>query len=980
MAINFRVKVYELNQSSGSWVGKGTGVVSLKYLPTVSSVGLQVLSDESERLGSVVLETKVCVNQDVYRRQGETIITWTDEYLDNKELALSFQDKDATQDIWNRLCNIQGWVTTPSESERNGNGSQLVTVENSSSTDTPAEAAKEQKRDSSEKKAATGLDNERSSIADSSNNESSAHANENGKSAQDNEQAMSYNVAVTELPEPTEENIHDILTFFDQLVGTAGMVRDYYARLILDPDYGEIKRAANEKDEADPEKKPEKAPISFEKNKSYLALLVELFPSLEEKQNMKALHELFDIIRAASLINEPKIFEFLLSDQYFEQVVGILEYDPDIPNRPNHRNYLKTHVRHKEVVPVKNEEILQKVHQNFRITFFKDVLLPRALDESTFSLLGDMELMNGIEIATALHGDSEFLTQLFSLLKAQNTTKSKRAEVIAFLQDLCSLAKKMQVPSRHAFYRSLIEKSGGFFSIFSTVLADEESLSSERVHVGDILKLSLEHDPELLRTYILNQKCHPKAPPKDTEVRVPKQEFAKPVETGADANGESLPLMAQLIKRLVYDSEPGMQAQACDVLKTMLDPETMEVNEKEKFLGLFYDYYIQWLVYPLNFAGDENEFLKFPDILDSRTIKESKTETATSRVGTDADSYKLTLHREKSDSTREFHQLSRSECRKLLGTQRVAHHHITELLSFCVQTHGYRIKYFVMRNDIVMKVLRLLHSKDKYLVLDAIRFVRTCIGLKDSFYNRYLVREDLLQGLFAIFLENGPRNNLINSSIIEMVEFIRMENLKKLVSYIVEKFGDVLKKADYVDTYPALKAVYDKNRKENDASEGKHATESVNNVKPAGQPFGTYGARQLESQAEEDKYFEESPNRTKKTGHTGESVENGHMQRKPVDRVDTPAKFMPRSSIVSSNDDDEDDIPFAKGKDISKSASQDAAKRDRNDLHGKEASKQEKSDINTSFDQNGGSSAPEGKRRKLHKVKISFENITKTGL
>ena len=37
------------------------------------------------------------------------------------------------------------------------------------------------------------------------------------------------------------------------------------------------------------------------------------------------------------------------------------------------------------------------------------------------------------------------------------------------------------------------------------------------------------------------------------------------------------------------------------------------------------------------------------------------------------------------------------------------------------------------------RVLRLLYRREKWLVVAAVRFLRTCLGLKDDFYNRYLV-------------------------------------------------------------------------------------------------------------------------------------------------------------------------------------------------------------------------------------------------
>ncbi len=66
--------------------------------------------------------------------------------------------------------------------------------------------------------------------------------------------------------------------------------------------------------------------------------------------------------------------------------------------------------------------------------------------------------------------------------------------------------------------------------------------------------------------------------------------------------------------------------------------------------------------------------------------------------------------------------------------------HIVELFNYCVTNHCYRIKYFVLRNNLVEKVLKLLHRREKWLVIAAVRFLRACLSAKDDFYNRYLVR------------------------------------------------------------------------------------------------------------------------------------------------------------------------------------------------------------------------------------------------
>lgn len=58
--------------------------------------------------------------------------------------------------------------------------------------------------------------------------------------------------------------------------------------------------------------------------------------------------------------------------------------------------------------------------------------------------------------------------------------------------------------------------------------------------------------------------------------------------------------------------------------------------------------------------------------------------------------------------------------------------------------------------------------------LGALRFMRKIIGLKDEFYNRYIIGGNLFQPVVDAFRRNNGRYNLLDSAIIEMFEFIKL--------------------------------------------------------------------------------------------------------------------------------------------------------------------------------------------------------------
>lgn len=59
-------------------------------------------------------------------------------------------------------------------------------------------------------------------------------------------------------------------------------------------------------------------------------------------------------------------------------------------------------------------------------------------------------------------------------------------------------------------------------------------------------------------------------------------------------------------------------------------------------------------------------------------------------------------------------------------------------------------------------------------VTGALRFMRKIVGLKEEFYNRYIIKGNLFKPIISLFRRNGDRYNLLNSALIELFEFIRV--------------------------------------------------------------------------------------------------------------------------------------------------------------------------------------------------------------
>lgn len=232
----------------------------------------------------------------------------------------------------------------------------------------------------------------------------------------------------------------------------------------------------------------------------------------------------------------------------------------------------------------------------------------------------------------------------------------------------------------------------------------------------------------------------------------------------ANNTEEEQMLLNIVIEQMLRDRDPelGGAVQLMGVLRILLDPESMlaSVNKSEKadFLNFFYKHSIQTLIAPLleNTTGE-------------KPLKE------------------------------DYHTV------QLLGL-------VLELLSFCVEHHTYHIKTCILNKDLLRRILVLMRSTHTFLVLGALRFMRKIIALKDDYYNRYIIKGNLFAPVIDAFLRNNGRYNLLDSAILELFDFIRLEDIKSLCSHVVENYGKILDDVEYVQIFKALKTRYDQHQ------------------------------------------------------------------------------------------------------------------------------------------------------------------------
>ncbi|XP_026532502.1 serine/threonine-protein phosphatase 4 regulatory subunit 3B isoform X3 [Notechis scutatus] len=650
-----RVKVYTLNEER-QWDDRGTGHVSSTYVERLKGMSLLVRAESD---GSLLLESKINPNT-AYQKQQDTLIVWSE--AENYDLALSFQEKAGCDEIWEKICQVQG-------------------------KDPSVEVTQDLIDESEEER-------------------------------------------FEEMPETS--HLIDLPTCE---LNKLEEIADLVTSVLSSP----IRR--------------EKLALALE-NEGYIKKLLQLFQLCENLENTEGLHHLYEIIRGILFLNKATLFEVMFSDECIMDVVGCLEYDPALAQPKRHREFLTKTAKFKEVIPITDSELRQKIHQTYRVQYIQDIILPTpsVFEENFLSTLTSFIFFNKVEIVSMLQEDEKFLSEVFAQLTDEATDDDKRRELVNFFKEFCAFSQTLQPQNRDTFFKTLAKL--GILPALEIVMGMDDL--QVRSAATDIFSYLVEFSPSMVREFVMQE---------------------------AQQSDDDILLINVVIEQMICDTDPelGGAVQLMGLLRTLIDPENMLATanvrkwkgktEKSEFLNFFYNHCMHVLTAPLLANTSE-------DKTDKDAVVANKNNTIC------PDNYQTA---------------------QLLAL-------ILELLTFCVEHHTYHIKNYIMNKDLLRRVLVLMNSKHTFLALCALRFLRRIIGLKDEFYNRYITKGNLFEPVINALLDNGTRYNLLNSAVVELFEFIRVEDIKSLTAHIVENFYKALESIEYVQTFKGLKTKYEQEK------------------------------------------------------------------------------------------------------------------------------------------------------------------------
>ncbi|NXG17755.1 P4R3B phosphatase, partial [Grallaria varia] len=630
-----RVKVYTLNEDR-QWDDRGTGHVSSSYVERLKGMSLLVRAESD---GSLLLESKINPNTAYQKQQAsiiDTLIVWSE--AENYDLALSFQEKAGCDEIWEKICQVQG-------------------------------------KDPSVEVTQDLIESEEEHIEE-----------------------MPETSPLIDLPACELNKLEEIA--------------DLVTSVLSSP----IRR--------------EKLALALE-NEGYIKKLLQLFQVCENLENTEGLHHLYEIIRGILFLNKATLFEVMFSDECIMDVVGCLEYDPSLAQPKRHREFLTKTAKFKEVIPITDSELRQKIHQTYRVQYIQDIILPTpsVFEENFLSTLTSFIFFNKVEIVSMLQMGYVWLP-------------------LAVVS--CGLVNHT------------------YFHLHSGM--DDLQVRSAAT---DIFSYLVEFSPSMVREFVMQE---------------------------AQQSDDDILLINVVIEQMICDTDPelGGAVQLMGLLRTLIDPENMlataNKTEKSEFLNFFYNHCMHVLTAPLLANTAEERCDKAGNALAKLLLPRD------GFCGQRSPAYAVVGSTKSNTICPDNYQTA-----QLLAL-------ILELLTFCVEHHTYHIKNYIMNKDLLRRVLVLMNSKHTFLALCALRFMRRIIGLKDEFYNRYITKGNLFEPVVNALLDNGTRYNLLNSAVVELFEFIRVEDIKSLIAHIVENFYNALESIEYVQTFKGLKTKYEQEK------------------------------------------------------------------------------------------------------------------------------------------------------------------------
>ncbi|KAJ8087026.1 Platinum sensitivity protein [Marasmius tenuissimus] len=315
-----------------------------------------------------------------------------------------------------------------------------------------------------------------------------------------------------------------------------------------------------------------------------------------------------------------------------------------------------------------------------------------------------------------------------------------RREVILLIHHLCVMGKGVQLPARMALFRTLVDRGILFAVQWALSLSEKDPISRPMVSAGgEILGTLLDHDLNGVRGHVLKQV-----------VAIEKERTAG--KRGADKAETIAKMVCGILTR---SNDLAVQSLVGDALKVWLDiPMNGEVGPANTG---------ETAVSRLNMRKDDPGTERFMDYFYKDCVE-----------GLFAPLHDLPKWR---DFTEPILRLTREETNRYVL--------LCELLYNFTHQHQFRSHFYILSTAVVLRIATLFKSKDKHLRHASFRFFRLLLKQNNANMHTQVMKYDIIKPILDLTIRESRRDNLLSCSCQEYFDHIRRENMKDLIKSTV---------------------------------------------------------------------------------------------------------------------------------------------------------------------------------------------------
>lgn len=286
-------------------------------------------------------------------------------------------------------------------------------------------------------------------------------------------------------------------------------------------------------------------------NSDWLRELCRVFQKCEKEKLLSDIYCLTDIVKTLVFANEIDFFEMFIQEGILNNIIGILEYEPEYPGlKMNWREYYEGNVREKVVVKVEDVNISKTIREISELKFLRDVVLTKLIDDCGYGCISMMIQDRECKALESLMKEERFFDDYLQMYNDNQSDLKLKNDGIKLLNQLVNMSKSLQGHQRSDFFKLLITKGLSRLIDYAMKSTDEDNVKL----ITQVMSMMLEHDLFLLK----DPTCY------------------------------NNPLMETLIDIHLGNEDIGLQTQTYEAIKLLIDPGDSTIID-ESFYEVFYD-------------------------------------------------------------------------------------------------------------------------------------------------------------------------------------------------------------------------------------------------------------------------------------------------------------------------------------------------------------------------------------------------------